>query len=89
MVAASQPLAAQAGLRVLQDGGNAVDAAVAAAAVLRRRRADEVGVGGDVFAIVYLAERGECSGSTPAGARPPRYRRVLHEPRDARRGRDR
>ena len=70
-VSADHPLAAQVGLRVLQEGGNAVDAAVAMAAVLAVVRPHMNGVGGDAFVLVYEAATGEVhalNGSGRAGA---------------------
>ncbi|HEV3484821.1 MAG TPA: gamma-glutamyltransferase, partial [Vicinamibacterales bacterium] len=80
MIATSQPLASAAGLRVLQQGGNAIDAAVTAAAVLAVVEPTMNGLGGDLFAIVYDAKtktiRGlNASGRSAAAATPEEYRR--------------
>jgi gamma-glutamyltranspeptidase/glutathione hydrolase len=72
MVAASQPLAAEAGMHVLREGGSAADAAVAVAAVLAVTEPCSTGLGGDAFALYYDAVAGETfalngSGRAPAG----------------------
>jgi gamma-glutamyltranspeptidase/glutathione hydrolase len=56
MVVSSQPLATLAGVRVLMDGGNAIDAAVATAAVLGVVEPSSLGIGGDAFALFYSAK---------------------------------
>ena len=75
MVATSQPLAAQAGLRILQQGGNAYDAAVATAAVLAVVEPMMTSPGGDVFMLAHDAKSGKLvglngSGFSPAAATP-------------------
>ncbi|WP_221089874.1 gamma-glutamyltransferase family protein [Deinococcus aquaedulcis] len=68
MVATSQPLAAQAGLWVLQQGGNAVDAAIATAAALTVVEPTSNGIGGDLFALVWAG--GELHALNASGAAP-------------------
>lgn len=73
VVTTSQPLAAQAGLRALMQGGNAIDAAIAADAVLNVTEPMNAGMGGDLFAIVYVAKEHRvhvlnASGTAPSGA---------------------
>jgi gamma-glutamyltranspeptidase/glutathione hydrolase len=75
MVATSQPLAAQAGLQILKSGGNAIDAAVATAAVMNVVEPGSAGIGGDVFVIAWLAKENKLvalngSGKAPSGATP-------------------
>jgi gamma-glutamyltranspeptidase / glutathione hydrolase len=72
IVTTSQPLAAQAGLEVLKQGGNAIDAAVATAAVLGLVEPMNVGIASDLFAIIYTAKDHQfhvinASGMAPSG----------------------
>ncbi len=53
IVACTQPLAAEAGQRVLRNGGNAADAAVAVAAALNMTEPSSTGIGGDMFCLFY------------------------------------
>ena len=75
IVAASQPLAARAGVQMLERGGTAVDAAIATNAVLGLVEPHMCGLGGDLFAIVYEASTGtlhglNAGGWSPAGLTP-------------------
>src|SRR5580692_5109611 len=68
MVASSQPLAAQVGLQVLKDGGNAVDAAIAVAAMVNVTEPMMNGLGGDAFILVHW--RGKLYGLNASGRCP-------------------
>ena len=68
MVATSQPLAAQAGLDILKQGGNAIDAAIAAAAALTVVEPCSNGIGGDAFALVWT--KGKLHGLNGSGPAP-------------------
>lgn len=70
MAASSQPLATQAGLGVLLKGGNAVDAAVAMLAVLSVVEPHSVGLGGDSFALIWLAGERKLLGLNGSGRAP-------------------
>jgi gamma-glutamyltranspeptidase/glutathione hydrolase len=70
IVAAESPLAAQAGVRVLERGGNAVDAAIAANAMMGVVEPMMNGIGGDLFAIVYDAKANKLYGLNSSGWAP-------------------
>ncbi len=83
VIATSQPLAAQAGLRMLLQGGNAVDAAIAAAAALAVVEPTSNGLGGDAFAMVWDgADLNGINGSgrAPAAWTPERFRGLAEMP---------
>ena len=67
VIATSQPLASAAGLAVLQQGGNAIDAAVTAAAVLAVTEPQMTSMGGDVFAMVWSAKDKNLHGLNASG----------------------
>ena len=88
MVAASQPLASQTGRDILAQGGNAVDAAIATAAVLTVVEPTGCGIGGDAFALVWIASDDagggklhglNASGTAPANLTPEAVRQAGHE----------
>jgi gamma-glutamyltranspeptidase/glutathione hydrolase len=73
MVVSSQPLATLAGVELLMNGGNAIDAAIATAAVLGVVEPSSIGIGGDAFCLFYSAkDKGikalDASGRSPAAA---------------------
>jgi gamma-glutamyltranspeptidase/glutathione hydrolase len=68
MVATAQPLAAQAGLEMLQKGGNAIDAAIATAASLTVVEPNSNSIGGDSFALVWT--KGKLHGLNSSGPAP-------------------
>jgi gamma-glutamyltranspeptidase / glutathione hydrolase len=86
MVATSDPLAAQAGLEILRKGGNAIDAAVATGAVLDVTSQNDTGIGGDLFALVYVAKEKKLyalnsAGWAPAGWTPEFFTKQLTQTR--------
>ncbi len=70
MAATSQPLATQVALDILKKGGNAIDAAIAANAVLGVVEPTGAGVGGDLFAIIWSADKGKLYGLNASGRSP-------------------
>ena len=70
IVAAEQPLAAQAGVQILSAGGNAIDAAVATNAAMGLMSPTGNGIGGDLFALVYIAKEKKVYGLNASGWAP-------------------
>jgi gamma-glutamyltranspeptidase / glutathione hydrolase len=80
IVAAESPLAAQAGVRILESGGNAVDAAIATNAMMGVVSPMMNGIGGDLFAIVYDAKANKLYGLNASGWAPKALTlEVLHK----------
>ena len=70
MAATSHPLATQAAITILQNGGNAIDAAIAANAVLGLVEPTGCGIGGDLFAIIWSADDSKLYGINSSGPAP-------------------
>ena len=70
IVAAPQFLASQAGAHILEEGGNAIDAAIAANAVMGVVQPYVNGMGGDLFALYYEAKTGKLYGLNSSGWTP-------------------
>ena len=84
IVATSQPLAAQVGLNILRNGGNAIDAAIATNAAMGLMEPTGNGIGGDLFAIIWHEESGQlyalnASGRSPRGLSYDRLMEILDE----------
>ncbi len=82
VVATSDPLASEAGLEILRQGGNAIDAAVAAAAVLDVTSQNDTGIAGDLFALIWSARDNKLyalnsAGHAPAGWTPSFFTETL------------
>ncbi|MGH9658508.1 MAG: gamma-glutamyltransferase family protein, partial [Bryobacteraceae bacterium] len=81
MVAAEHPLEARAGMRVLEAGGNAIDAAVATFYMTTVVEQHQAGIGGDAFVLAYIAKEKRVvfvngTGRAPRGATPDFYRQL-------------
>ncbi len=81
MAAASQPLAALAGYKILLKGGNAIDATIAMVSTLSVVEPFSVGLGGDAFALIYLAGQKQLIGMNASGRAPYRARIELFKER--------
>ena len=70
MAATSHPLATQAAIDVLKNGGNAIDAAIAANAILGLMEPTGCGIGGDLFAIIWIDKDKRLYGLNASGPAP-------------------
>ena len=77
VVSTSEPQAAQAGLKILQDGGNAVDAAVATMAMIALQEPNSTGLGAEMFAIIWDAKTKKLYQISANGPSPKKYTREL------------
>ena len=73
VVATSEPQAAQAGLQILEQGGNAVDAAVAAMAMIALQESNSTGIGAEMFAIIWDAKTKKLYQISANGPSPKNY----------------
>ena len=83
IVAASQPLAARAGVQILERGGNAIDAAIAANAAMGLMEPTGNGLGGDLFIIYYEAATKTVHGLNSSGWAPTGLSHSFDFPRKA------
>jgi gamma-glutamyltranspeptidase/glutathione hydrolase len=79
MITADHPLAARAGAAILEAGGNAVDAAIGANLVMTAVRPHMCGLGGDLFALIYMAAESKFDGHARDG--PPDSHRARSDRR--------
>ncbi len=70
MVATSHPLASQIGIDILKNGGNAIDAAIAANAAIGLMEPTGNGIGGDLFAIIWIEKDKKLYGLNASGRSP-------------------
>lgn len=70
MAATSQPLAVQAGIQILQQGGNAIDATICSAAAMNVVEPMATGIGGDLYMLIYLSRTKELLGLNGTGRAP-------------------
>jgi len=82
MVATSHPLATQIGLDILKQGGNAIDAAIAANAALGLMEPTGCGIGGDLFAIIWSAKDNKLYGLNASGRSPEKLNLKYFKDRD-------
>ena len=80
MVATSHPLATQVGIDILKKGGNAIDAAIAANAAIGLMEPTVNGIGGDLFAIIWMENDKKLYGLNASGRSPKNLKLELDLP---------